>query len=57
MYNEFEEYSLKTKMDGKVWKRIFKEILKYPGYLIGAVLSMLASTFCETMFIKYILLT
>ena len=41
MYNEFEEYSLKTKMDGKVWKRIFKEILKYPGYLIGAVLSML----------------
>ena len=54
MYNEFEEYSLKTKMDGKVWKRIFKEILKYPGYLIGAVLSMLASTFCETMFIKYI---
>ena len=54
MYNEYEEYSLKTKMDGKVWKRIFKEILKYPGYLIGAVLSMLASTFCETMFIKYI---
>ena len=54
MYNEFEEYSLNTKMNFKVWKRIFKEILKYPGYLIGAVLSMLASTFCETMFIKYI---
>ena len=54
MYNEFEEYSLKTKMDGKVWKRVFKEILKYPGYLIGAIISMLASTFCETMFIKYI---
>ena len=54
MYNEFEEYSLQTKMDLKVWKRIFKEILKYPGYLIGAVLSMLGSTFCETMFIKYI---
>ena len=54
MYNEYEEYSLKTKMDFKVWKRIFKEILKYPGYLIGAIISMLASTFCETMFIKYI---
>lgn len=54
MYNEFEEYSLQTKIDLKVWKRIFKEILKYPGYLIGAVLSMLGSTFCETMFIKYI---
>ena len=54
MYNEYEEYSLKTKMDFKVWKRIFKEILKYPGYLVGAIISMLASTFCETMFIKYI---
>ena len=54
MYNEFEEYSLQTKMDFKVWKRIFKELFKYPGYLIGAILSMLGSTFCETMFIKYI---
>ena len=54
MYNEFEEYSLQTKMDFKVWKRIFKEIFKYPGYLIGAIVSMLSTTFCETMFIKYI---
>lgn len=54
MYNEFEEYSLQTKMDFKVWKRIFKELFKYPGYLIGAILSMIGSTFCETMFIKYI---
>lgn len=54
MYNEFEEYSLQTKMNFKVWKRIFKELFKYPGYLIGAILSMIGSTFCETMFIKYI---
>ena len=54
MYNEFEEYSLQTKMDFKVWKRIFKEIFKYPGYLIGAIVYMLSTTFCETMFIKYI---
>ena len=54
MYNEYEEYSLKTKMNYKIWGRIFKEILKYPGYLIGAILSMLSSTFCEIMFIKYI---
>ena len=27
MYNEFEEYSLNTKMNFKVWKRIFKELM------------------------------
>ena len=54
MYNEFEEYSLKTKLDKKVWLKIFKEMLKYPWYCIGAILSMIGSAFFETMFIKYI---
>ena len=54
MYNEFEEYSLKTKLDKKVWLKIFKEMIKYPGYCIGAILSMIGSAFFETMFIKYI---
>ena len=54
MYNEFEEYSLKTKLDKKVWLKIFKEMLKYPWYCVGAILSMIGSAFFETMFIKYI---
>lgn len=54
MYNEFEEYSLKTKMDFKVWKRIFKEMLKYPYLLIGSIVSMIGSAFCETMFVKFV---
>lgn len=54
MYNEFEEYDLKAKIDRKVWFKIFKEMFKYPGYCIGAIISMIACAFCETMFIKYI---
>ena len=54
MYNEFEEYSLKTKLDKKVWLKIFKEMLKYPWYCVGAILSMIGSAFFETMIIKYI---
>lgn len=54
MYNEFEEYSLKTKLDKKVWLKIFKEMLKYPWHCVGAILSMIGSAFFETMFIKYI---
>ncbi len=54
MYNEIEEYDLHAKIDRKVWKRIFKELWKYKGYCIGAILSMIGCAFCETMFIKYI---
>ena len=54
MYNEFEEYDLKTKLNHKVWGKIFKEMLKYPWYLFGAVLSMIGAAFFETMFIKFI---
>ena len=54
MYNEFEEYSLNTKMNLKVWKRIFKEMLKYPWLFIGSVLSMVGAAFCETMFVKFV---
>lgn len=54
MYNEFEEYSLNTKMNLKVWKRIFKEMLKYPWLFIGSVLSMIGAAFCETMFVKFV---
>ena len=54
MFNEYEEYDLKTKLNYKVWGRILKEMLKYPWYLIFAVISMIGAAFCETMFIKYI---
>ena len=54
MYNEFEEYSLNTKMNFKVWKRIFKEMLKYPWLFIGSVISMIGAAFCETMFVKFV---
>ena len=54
MYNEFEEYDLKTKLNHKIWLRILKEMLRYPGYLIGAIISMIGAAFFETMFIKYI---
>ena len=33
MYNEFEEYDLKTKLNHKIWLRILKEMLRYPWYL------------------------
>ena len=54
MYNEFEEYDLKTKLNHKIWIRILKEMLRYPWYLIGAIVSMIGAAFFETMFIKYI---
>ena len=54
MYNEFEEYDLKTKLNYKIWIRILKEMLRYPWYLIGAIVSMIGAAFFETMFIKYI---
>lgn len=54
MYNEVEEQELNAKIDGKIWKRIFKEMWQYKGYCIGAILSMIGSAFCETMFVKYI---
>lgn len=54
MYNEFEEYDLKTKLNHKIWLRILKEMLRYPWYLIGAIISMIGAAFFETMFIKYI---
>ena len=54
MYNEYEEYDLKTKLNFKVWGRILKEMLKYPWYLILSIVSMIGAAFCETMFIKYI---
>ena len=54
MYNEFEEYSLNTKMNFKVWKRIFKEMFKYPWLFIGSVISMIGAAFCETMFVKFV---
>ena len=54
MYNEFEEYDLKTKLNHKIWLRILKEMLRYPWYLIGAIVSMIGAAFFETMFIKYI---
>ena len=54
MNNEFEEYDLKSKLNFKVWKRIIKEMLKYPFYCIGAVLAMIGCAFFETMFVKYI---
>ena len=54
MYNEFEEYDLKTKLNYKIWVRILKEMLRYPWYLIGAIVSMIGAAFFETMFIKYI---
>lgn len=54
MNNEFEEYDLKSKLNFKVWKRIIKEMLKYPFYCVGAVLAMIGCAFFETMFVKYI---
>ena len=54
MYNEFEEYSLNTKMNFKVWKRIFKEMFKYPWLFVGSVISMVGAAFCETMFVKFV---
>ena len=54
MYNEYEEYDLKTKLNYKVWGRIIKEMMKYPGLFIGTIVSMIGTAFCETMFIKYI---
>ena len=54
MYNEYEEYDLKTKINYKVWGRIIKEMWKYPGLFIGSVISMIGTAFGETMFIKYI---
>lgn len=54
MDNEFEEYDLKSKLNFKVWKRIIKEMLKYPFYCVGAVLAMIGCAFFETMFVKYI---
>ena len=54
MYNEFEEYSLNTKMNFKVWKRIFKEMFKYPWLFVGSVISMIGAAFCETMFVKFV---
>lgn len=29
MYNEFEEFDLKAKLDFSTWKRILKELIKY----------------------------
>ena len=54
MNNEFEEYDLKSKLNFKIWKRIIKEMLKYPFYCVGAVLAMIGCAFFETMFVKYI---
>ena len=44
MYNEFEEYDLKTKLNHKIWIKILKEMLRYPWYLIGAIVSMIGAT-------------
>lgn len=54
MYNDYEEKEYNNKLSLKVWKKIFKEMWKYPVYCIGAVLSMIGAAFTETMFIKYI---
>ena len=54
MYNEFEEKEYNSKLSMKVWKKIFKEMWKYPIYCIGSVVSMIGAAFTETMFIKYI---
>ena len=54
MYNDYEEKEYNSKLSLKVWKKIFKEMWKYPVYCIGAVLSMIGAAFTETMFIKYI---
>lgn len=54
MYNEFEEYDKKTKVNKQVWYKIFKEMWKYPGYCIVSIIAMIGSAFCETMFVKYI---
>jgi len=52
--DEYEEYDLKAKLDFKVWKLILKEMIKYPVYLIGGVLSMMGTAVIETLFLKFI---
>lgn len=54
MYNDYEEKEFSNKFNFKIWKRIFKEMWKYPHYCIGAVIAMIGSAFAEAMFIKFI---
>lgn len=54
MFNEYEEQNQKTKMKFSVWKRIFKELFKYPLFCIGAIVSMIGTAFFETIFVKFI---
>lgn len=54
MYNEFEEYDLKSKIDFKVWKKVFVVLWQYKKYLFLAVGSMILLSYLETIFVKYI---
>ena len=54
MYNDYEEKEFSNKFNFKIWKRIFKEMWKYPHYCIGAVIAMIGCAFAEAMFIKFI---
>ena len=54
MYNEFEEFDLKAKLDFSTWKRILKELIKYKWLVFVSVFSMIVVAFVETIFVYYI---
>ena len=57
MYNEFEEYDLKTKLNHKIWLRILKEMLRYPWYLIGAIVLMISTLIIKQKIYYYIFIS
>ncbi|MCI5745775.1 MAG: ABC transporter ATP-binding protein/permease [Erysipelotrichaceae bacterium] len=54
MDNEYDEINLNSKINTKVWKRLLAKMWEYKGYCLGAIIFMIFSAFCETMFVKYI---
>ena len=54
MYNEFEEFDLKAKLDFSTWKRILKELIKYKWLVFVSIFSMIVVAFVETIFVYYI---
>lgn len=54
MYNEFEEYDLKAKIDYNVWKKVFKRLGLFKKELFLGVIAIIFVALIETLFIYFI---
>ena len=50
MYEEFDEYDLKQKIDFRLWAKTFKTLRPYWKYWVAALVAIAIVAFTETMF-------